>query len=588
MAKIDDLADDAFTPKPETLMSDKIGSYEIDNQGVFIIVPETQKDGTIIDTRQRVSYTPFVISSLGHNIDSGEKSIELNFIDNRGRNLKEWIPTRDALSKDVLKLQARGINFAEKRKNSVNEYLSYSLFAKGNTLQEQPITKKNGWKNNLSLFVVGETSYSDKGETPIINNGDRAITDALKPHGDLENWKSAVSGLLQYDNVRFKIYGAFTAILLRLLNQQSFIIHNYDESSQGKSTMSNIAMSHIGDPKALEYSANCTQTGAERLAETYTDLPLNLDETSAAKPETLKTIVYMISNERGRARGNRDSQLRESSAWKTVTLTTGEAPITNDSTFTGAKIRVIEIFGGIGAHVPDEIVKVKGIYGSYGHVLPLFLKKLFENKKELTAKYSDYRNAFKESIKSDSGIDTRLIDTFAAITTAGYLLELVYKEIGIKAREPLDVTKEILKNTVEKRRTEKYGARALELIASWIDTKTKYFILETGHINGYGEKKEYQLDGTTDDDKIHDVYGWITKTENFGVIEEFIDILPAQLKKYLTDSGFNPERCLEDWREQKIIICSKGHFTTTQRHSFDIKRVIRFKKTSLINDSGSS
>lgn len=569
MPTLDDLSEDDFIPeeKPESFL-EVIGNYEVNLTGVWLKIPER------VD--QWISYSPFTISSVGHNIDNGEKSIELHFIDGKGRDCKTWLSAQDALGKEIVKLQGRGINFAEKKRHAINEYISFLLYQKRDSLPEVQTTNKNGWKSNNSLFVAGDIIYSENGNEPIINHSDKSITNALKPHGKIADWVESVKTLIQYNNVRFKCYAAMSAPILRLLNQQSFIVHNYDESSQGKSTMSNIAMSHIGDPKILENSANSTQTAAERLAETSTDLPLNLDETSAAKAETLKTIVYMLSNERGKSRGNRDSQLRESSTWKTVCLTTGEAPITSDSTFTGAKIRVIEIYGGIGAYVPEELEKVKGIYKSNGHLLTPFMQKLFEQKKNLQGKYSGYKEEFKKSVQSDSGMDTRLIDTFAAIATAGYILEAVYKDIGIEEREPISVVKNILKGTIDKRKTEKYGARALEAVVSWIDSKQKYFINEC--------YKKGVLESTSDDDKIHDVYGWITKIDNqdgTDDIDEFVDILPSPLKKYLLDSGFNAERCLEDWREQKIIVCSPNHFSITQRHSFDIKRVIRFKKNLL-------
>lgn len=570
MSKIDELKDADFAPKSEPLMFQEVGAYVIEPNGVFQKIEVKTKDSTEIKN-ERISYTPIVIAACGHNIDNGEKSVQLEYIDIRKRRCTLWLPAKEALSRDIIKVASWGINFAEKRCKGVNEYLSYYLYANGEKIPELPITQKNGWKNNNRSFITGELSYSADDTAKIINNGDRYINQALKPHGEVAEWVKAVSGLMEYPNVRFKCYAALTAPILRLLNQQSFLVHNYDDSSVGKSTISNIAMSQIGDPKTLEYSANSTQVGAERLAETYTDLPLNLDETSVAKPEILKSIVYMLANERGKTRGNRESQLREVSTWKTVCLTTGETSITGDTTFTGAKLRIVEIFGGIGAYVPELVDKAKGIYEHSGHVLPLYLKYVFENKKELNKKFTEYRDLFKKETSGATGMDARLIDTFAAITTAGYIVEMVYKEIDIPEIDPVTITKAILKNTIAKRRTEKYGAKALEMVASWVETKSKFFITE------YGDA------GTTDDEKRYDIFGWIAKD---ATGKEFVDILPALLKKFLTDAEYSPERCLEDWRDQEIIVCSKDRFTITQRHSFDVKRVIRFKKERLINDIG--
>jgi hypothetical protein len=161
------------------------------------------------------------------------------------------------------------------------------------------------------------------------------------------------------------IAGALAATLLEPLGAANFAIHLTGESSRGKTSMLKVAASVFGDPNNAHWVAswNVTQTGAEMRAAALCDLPQCYDEIggggSGGDAQTAERMVYALINGGGRTRATRDLTMRETPSWRTIVLSTGERELADESTATGAQIRVVHLpmsgFGTLGAAEVDEI-----------------------------------------------------------------------------------------------------------------------------------------------------------------------------------------------------------------------------------------
>lgn len=545
-------------------VSDK---YIIRQDGIFAFKIDKKKDPITRQTVEivyqvLVSYTTVLINAIGRDIDKGENYIQVYWIDRNGRKNLEWISYKTALTKPgIIELMSKGVNIPEPQARDMTKYFAYMISKIPDHTEEQIITQKNGWKDDFRMFVFGDIGFTDKGEVRVLtlqkaNGSNRS--------GELDEWKKAVEPLIKIPLVRIKSYIALAAPLLRILNIQSFVFDNYFESTAAKTTSTDIAMSLFGNPKDLQHSANSTRVGAERVAESFTDLPINLDETSSMKTEVLQEMVYTWAGERGKNRGTKDGKLQETGSWKTVVMTTGEKAITSDQSFTGAQVRVLEYYGGITEHIPREIERAKkGIEYNHGHIFPLYIKELL-NVDQVRKEYTNIRASFCDS---NNGIDSRLKDTFSAIATAGKYLEDIFEMIGLERVDHIELTRSVYSKITEDNKIQNYSERGLEVVASFIESKRKFFIDERWEES---ELKDYA-------DLYHfDIYGWIVPTTD-NKKDEFVDVIPSLLKKHLEASGIDYNRCLHDWREVGIIITQGGRFTTMERHADGMKRVIRFK-----------
>lgn len=236
-----------------------------------------------------------------------------------------------------------------------------------------------GWHqfDGSRVFVLHEPVLPEGRtiEAVVDQSGQRKeIFSALKPRGFLEDHLTALRKAWAASPVcAAMICGALAAPLLEPLNAPNFAVHLIGESSRGKTTMLKIAASVYGDPNNPQWVAawNATNVGAELRAATLKDLPQCYDEVGGGEPVALERLAYSIVNGTGRTRGQRDATMRPTTAWKTVMLSTGEKGLVDETSATGAQVRVIELhvdgFGPLDAAAIDALKEACAAHaGSFG------------------------------------------------------------------------------------------------------------------------------------------------------------------------------------------------------------------------------
>jgi uncharacterized protein (DUF927 family) len=518
--------------------------YEIKN-GKVNVIQFTEGESVL----KPICNSPVVITKTGNNTDDDSFWVEVLFTDSFNQNHNIWVKQRDAFSRNgIMELVNSGLNVTEGKAHELNTFLSDLLSVNKNTLIKELVVSTNGWKKDESVFVSGECGYSTDEMCEVVHvdsNGFKGIDQK----GDIQTWYDGLETMLEYDVIRFKMYSVMAAPLLRILNQSSCVVDDAKESSEGKTFGCSIAMSLIGSYKHLMINGDTTKTAAELKATQYNDHALFIDELGTQQnEEVLKALVYMIANEQGRGRANKDLTLRKTSTWKTIALTTGEAPITSHSSFTGQQVRVIEIKCGLPSGLGKEVdAGYKVIESNYGFIAPLFYQKMIENRTLLNTLFDESKALF-SNVTTNTG--KRLSNTFACINVAGIIFEEIFDDCGFKVCDPSTIVQNIFKESVLETPIENYSIRALSDIMDFIKRKESSF-----SINGEDAINK------------HEFYGWI--------VSDKIDIIPSVLRETLKRSDFDHTRVLDDWKEKDIVKLSPNRRDFSVSHDGQSKKVVR-------------
>jgi len=539
--------------------------YLVDYTGVYKVKYNQQGEKEL----KPVCYTPLHVTGRGYNIDSGEVYLKLEWLDIKGLEHEDFFPQGKLYTKRGLLelLPARGVEVNENCARELIDYLTKCVSSLNDRLETYIVTEKQGWKDKG--FVLGNVLYTRKKKEEVLLLAQTERLRGIHSKGTLEGWFVAAEGLLKYDRARFKAYGSASAPLLRLLDVKSYIIDDYGETSTGKTTTSEFAMSIWGNPYQLELTANATKVGLERMAATFCDLPIFLDETSLIDRKILQEFVYMLANETGRIRGAKTGGLQETDTWKTVVFATGEAPIKGGSSFGGLSGRVIELYGGLGANDLDAIERFKdNITENYGVVGPLLIEKILSYERaELIESFRKIRAELRRKVKGR--IEARLSNTFAAIACGGVLFEEILEEHGLPTRNPLEVVLKVYNEVVKDVSDTGYLDRYLANLRGWVAANRGLFIDELATVeeeDGEGAKKP----------NWHEKYGRID--------DKHVDIFPHILKKITENFGFNYDRVLKDLKEGEITITNNGRQYNTRINGENVT-VVRFLKDKLFAEA---
>jgi len=503
--------------------------YKVTDLGIYKIKQTKSPDGNPIDTYQEICSTPCIITAVGRNLDNEELLYKLLLKDPEDVKKEIWKSSTELLQrKGVLQLQREGLLFTESNASDLTDFFRTLISKKTKTLPREYAASKSGWKKDCSLFVVGDKAISANGVTTVLQR-DNPTAELYTQKGDLNDWTGAAKVLLDFYSVRFKLYSACVPPLLKLLNMSSFVETQQVKSGNLKTTTGWLAASIWGDPERLQINAASTAIGITKTVEFCTDLPIFVDETSIS--DSIKDLVYTVANGVGRSKGNSEGGLVMPSTWSTVLLTTGEKPILPESALTGQQVRVVPLREGVNKKLKPELVSYiqKTIKTNYGHVGILFLQELFKEIDNLASLYEASFKAFPE-VETEDITSDRAKGYYAAIAVAGYLLEKVFKSIGIETKDPYTVCKYYFNQNVISNSFVPDHIKALSVAYSWFSANVVYF----------REDEEYPIN--------HERYGWIR--------DGCVCFIPDKLKKCLnTEIGPNTyEAATEEWKALEILI----------------------------------
>ena len=310
--------------------------------------------------------------------------------------------------------------------------------------------------NNIEPKIsVGHLGWIDKEFVPYSNkyclDVDKEFKqkiNSISEHGNYEEWKKYIKQLRKNSlTLRFMIASSFASVLVKIFKLNTFIVHLWGKSGNGKTVAEMICASIWGKPDSNMISNLSNTTIAnERLCNFYRNMPIFLDELQIAKSKykSFDELIYILTEGKGKERGTVDNGIREQTSWQTIIILSGEEPITSDTSKEGVKNRVIEI-NEDNYIVEDGNAVVNFIQENYGFAGKEFIE-LIKDREELQTIQQHFVKKLNEITEYK-----KQINAFSVILAADYIVsKKIFKDEPICIEE---VKKYIREDTDE---TERY------------------------------------------------------------------------------------------------------------------------------------
>jgi hypothetical protein len=239
------------------------------------------------------------------------------------------------------------------------------------------------------------------GETIGARNGFRVelaasvkLTGRVACSGTIEGWQAAVRAAVTAENCPHWTLSAavgFAGVLIDLIKLDTCGLHFSGETSLGKTTGQQIAVSSWSSPKqsdgGLLKSMRATENAFEPLARDSSGTILPLDEMAHADGKIIGRILYSLAGDVGKSRMRPDGSLRRPHTWSSFALLSGEKRLEqkirdDGGQWTGGMaVRIPDVdVTGVNPRVsPETIDALKQIFLHYGHAGPAFVRALVAN-----------------------------------------------------------------------------------------------------------------------------------------------------------------------------------------------------------------
>jgi len=515
----------------------KSGQWNADDTGIY------RMDYTAIMEPIKIKACPHPILPVEiiNNIDTNTEKVKLAFY-KRGKWQYATVERKMIASNTaIIQLANRGIEVTSENSKNLVSYLA-EIIELNNLKNTDGITHL-GWIEKD--FIPYTSKYKYDGDVAYKN-----IYEAVTEKGQYEIWKNKMRELRSKSRtLRFLMAASFASPLVKIFQINPFIVHLWGKSSNGKTVAQMLCASIWGDPKKgkLLSSLDSTKVASERLCNFLRNIPLILDELQITKTKykTYDTLIYELTEGKGRDRGTVDGGLTETTEWDNIIILSGEEPITSSSSKEGVKNRVIEI------EENEQIIEngnnvVNLILNNYGHAGKEFIE-IIQKKEDLFTQYNDLI----EELKKDNN-SPKQINSIATILLADRI-----------------VSKQIFKdNPITLEESKEYFTKDIDEADRYID-----LIIDTANANinnFYDGAKEFPPSGQ--------IWGKLEKTtDGLGSIM-YYDFIPTKLYQLLEENNIN-------WNGIKKKMLDKGYIAkdTDGKFSFNTRingtqqRVIRVK-----------
>ena len=458
------------------------------------------------------------------NIDTGEEKLRISFF--KGRYWRDFIASKRDLfdSSKIIQFSALGVSVTSKSAKLLSEFLCDVETLNPDIIPETESVGRLGYIGNGELF----SPYVDN----IVFDGDASYSTlyaAITEHGDYTKWLAEAQKCRSESlTAQVMLAASFASPLIGKIGCLSFFVHLWGvESGTGKTVALMLAASVWGNPDIGQYiqTFNATQVGHEKTAAFLNNVPMCIDELQLSKDSHghSKFDVYQLSQGTGRTRGNKSGGVDKTPRWALCVLTTGESPLTSDSSGAGAVNRVIDIE----CKAADSVIKdgfatsscLKQNYGFAGRkyieaLTPEVFEKVTERYRELLKKLLENNTTEKQAMAAALVIiGDELADEF--IFHSGKVLAVEQMSQFLKDKSDVSA-----------------GQRAYNFLCDWVAVNANRF---------------------NTSDNVGEFWGKIDDENNK------VYIISSIFRKTLTDNGFD-ERAVLSWlrSNNKIIPYKDG------------------------------
>ncbi len=431
------------------------------------------------------------IVARARDVDDGSEHITLRWIEKNA--WKEATVTRRMISDThaILALADFGLGVNSINARDLVAYLAHLLDFHQGAISVEAVVSCCGHKtiDKKNVFVMGGTVLGAE-EVQV------TIAPAADPNGylrslgpdtnrdeleSLKRWTALADRLGNYSIAAFAIgAGLLPCLLADLRLVQNPVIDFGGRSSSGKSTLLRLIASMWGlAPEMMGgqvRSWSSTPVFVEKIAALCNDLPIFLDESHNAKPETVQSIVYQYANGTGKGRGTREGSVQRVARYRGVLFSAGEVKLADLSAHDGVQGRVLGFWGSpFGTGQADLVAEINDVAATcYGVVGPGMCSRYLQHRAILAPQVQSWQEAAYQRLRRQvcDGLGERL----AAVEAACHL---VSKNMGLS----WDVTKiveEAFALLTDGRKSDS-AQSSLELVGAWAAGRIKSFVEETPH-----------------------------------------------------------------------------------------------------------
>ncbi|MDO4564824.1 MAG: DUF927 domain-containing protein [Clostridia bacterium] len=464
--------------------------------------------------------TPVLITKRLRGVDAEGEKIELAF-----KRDGEWQTTIQQRSmvfqaRSITELSNLGITVSSESAKDLVRFLSALEAENFDLIPRSDSTTHLGWQPG-KRFIPGQ-------ELDLVLDVDPSMLGMVRGYsasGTLAEWIRMVNPHRSRHIFRFIVAASFAAPLLRIVNQRIFFVYNWAGSRGGKTAALKAALSAWGDPSRILGNFNATGVALERMASMYCDLPLGLDERQLAgrNQESIERIVYMLAEGQGRTRGAKTGGLQTTNTWRSVIISTGEEPLSTETSQSGVASRVLELYGAPFEDEASASLMHQQTALFHGTAGPAFIARLVEAGETEICDTYDLVSGY---IASRHGKFNGAHIAGLAVVGAADILASQWIFDGDYSAACRD-TMAMLDSIIAKLKADEVqdvNEYARQYVADWIISNKDYF---TPYCNG----------------------------RQLGFFEdEYVFVLPSLLSEALTKGGYSPRKTMKHLAETGAII----------------------------------
>ena len=400
--------------------------------------------------------------------------------------------------------------------------------------------KSLGWDiSHIAESSVLEYYHSEK-YSPIKSNNSTYVGEfEIKPKGSYQAWSKAVQELVVgRAPLEFALVCGFSAVINSLLScylpLDVILVHIYGESSSGKTTASQLAVSAFGRPDkyGLIQSWNATFNAMMKTIANVHGVPVVFDEVSIKANSNITSIIYQLAEGKERKRLNADIEFRDIATWSGLLMFTGEHPateLTNQNS--GIRVRMPEFFVPKWTDSAEHSQTIKRTFeDNYGHGGKIFVEHVLETfeKDMYINRYYQCKEAILSAMDVKDQFTERLVEKYAIfILTAEIMNECFQFQIDIEELKQFIAAQE-----AEMITTRSLEGRAMEIIEQQILKNHVKFQVNDNKFTGV------------------ELYGTIKDKHSY--IE--VAIIKSVMEKWIADAGFSSKSVVAKQLKAKGIL----------------------------------
>ena len=406
------------------------GGWELSDNGVIHV--SVDDEGIPSDKVKVAATRPILLCGRAVDVDSGEYSVEVAWINEDGRIGRQWTPRADVMDgRKLIALATHGAPVCSPTASDLSRFLDWCDSTWAAKLPQRAVSVRLGHIRGGFLRGTGwHPAPVQDGEPlpPPVHltppGGYEVLTAAIHERGTWEGWLEAWAVAAQRPVARLAVYTALASALLPWTTDRGCVLDVWGETSIGKTTALNLAASVWAQPRGYVGKWASTMTYRERSAAVLSCLPLLLDDTRQIAPKERDLIgqtVYQLADGQGKGRGFVfGAQAR--AVWCSFTISTGESPLLGTSQDEGARARCLSVEGAPFGDRSEAVTVNRVTDRHYGHLGARFVGALLaRGQTAVSALWEERDAAWAQALAPAGGLAARLAAHIAAIEVAAMI-----------------------------------------------------------------------------------------------------------------------------------------------------------------------